>query len=104
MAHILSFPSVPERIKERGNKEMKILKQLLFTIAVMLCFSIAASAQKQDDKKPPPKKNPPVVVVEDKKPKKEEQPKKDKDDNVKKPPIEFFLSENRIELVSMIFS
>lgn len=78
---------------------MKILKQLLFTIAVMLCFSIAASAQKQDDKKP--KKDPPVVVVKDKEKPKEGKPKKDKDDNVKKPGMEFYLSENRIELVSI---
>ncbi len=80
---------------------MKILKQLLFTIAVLFCFSVAASAQKQDDKKPP--KDPPVVVVKDKKndKPKEDKPKKDKDDNVKKPEMEFYLSENRIELISI---
>lgn len=97
-AHILSFPSVPEKNKERGIKEMKILKQLLFAVAIMFCFSIAASAQKQDDKKP--KKDPPVVVVKEKDPKKEDKPKKEKDDNVKKPPMEFYLSENRIEITS----
>ena len=59
---------------------MKTLKQLLFAVAVMICFSITASAQKEGDKKPPPKpKDPPVIVVEpkDKKPK-EEKPKDDK--------------------------
>ncbi|CAN5349328.1 hypothetical protein BH20ACI1_BH20ACI1_29180 [soil metagenome] len=78
---------------------MKILKQLLFTIAVLFCFSIAASAQKQDDKDKKPKKDPPVVVVKDREKPKEEKPKKD--DNVKKPEMEFYMSENRIE-VSLI--
>ncbi|MDQ3712797.1 MAG: hypothetical protein M3388_11355 [Acidobacteriota bacterium] len=59
---------------------MKTLKQLLFAIAVMICFSMTASAQKEEDKKPPPKKGePPIIVVEpkDKKPK-DEKPKDDK--------------------------
>jgi len=59
---------------------MKTLKQILFAAAVMICFSITASAQKDGDKKTPPKDGkPPVIVVEpkDKKPK-DEKPKDDK--------------------------
>ncbi len=72
---------------------MKTLKQLLFAVAVMICFSITASAQKEGDKKPPPKpKDPPVIVVEpkDKKPK-DEKPKDDK----KTPPASIFYFRNR---------
>ncbi len=57
---------------------MKTLKQLLFAIAVMTCFSMTASAQKDGDKKPPPKKDPPVVVVKDKDKPKDEKPKDEK--------------------------
>lgn len=72
---------------------MKILKQLLFTAALMVGFSTIASAQKEGDKNPPPKKDPPVVVVEPKKPK-EEKPKEEK----KKPPqaYVFIVKEERI--------
>lgn len=73
---------------------MKTLKHILFTIAVLFCFSIVASAQKQD-KKPP--KDPPVVVVKDRKDKDKPKEDKDKKDNVKKPPMEYYLSENQIE-------
>ncbi len=76
---------------------MKILKQLLFTVAVTLCFSTMASAQKQDDKKPP--KDPPVVVVKDKKDKpKEDNQNKGKDDNVKRPEM---MSYRRNDLAAM---
>ncbi len=73
---------------------MKTLKKLSFAIAVMFCFSMAASAQKQDDKKPPPKEKPPVVPVEPRKPKED----KPKDDRVKKPEMVFNLAENKIEI------
>ncbi|MGI8788206.1 MAG: hypothetical protein ACR2HG_10645 [Pyrinomonadaceae bacterium] len=56
---------------------MRTLKQLLFAVAVMICFSMTASAQKDGDKKPPPKKDPPIIVVEPKKPK-DDKPKDDK--------------------------
>lgn len=63
---------------------MNILKQLLFAAAVMICFSMTASAQKEGDKNnPPPKDKPPVVIVKDK-----DKPKDDKDkpkDDRKKP-------------------
>jgi len=57
---------------------MKTLKQLLFTVAVMICFSMTASAQKEGDKKTPPKKDPPIVIVKDKDKPKEDKPKDDK--------------------------
>ena len=57
---------------------MKTLKQLLFAVAMMICFSMTASAQKEGDKKPPPKKDPPVVIVKDKDKPKEDKPKDDK--------------------------
>jgi len=71
---------------------MKTLKQILFAVAVMICFSITASAQKEGDKKPPPKQDPPVIVVEpkDKKPK-EEKPKEEKPKDDKKKPQAFII-------------
>ncbi len=71
---------------------MKTLKHLIFALAVMICFSMTASAQKEGDKKPPPKEGkPPVIVVEpkDKKPK-DEKPKDDK----KKPQAFIFYFRN----------
>ena len=66
---------------------MKTLKQILFAVAVMICFSITASAQKEGDKKPPPKQDPPVIVVEPKTPK----PKDDKPKDDKKKPQAFII-------------
>jgi len=99
-AHILSFPVVPDKIRKEEINVMKILKKLLFAVAVMFCFSLAASAQNQEGKKPPPKDRPPVVPVEPKKPK-DEKPKDDKENKEKKPGISFYLSENRIEINSI---
>jgi len=93
-AHILSFPAVPDKKRERGIK-MKNLKQILLAIALVVGISITASAQNNDGKKPPPKQNPPSVPVEPKKPK-EDKPKNN--DKGKKPGIVFYLSENRIEV------
>jgi hypothetical protein len=50
---------------------MKVLKQILFTFALLIGIAITASAQSGNTqpKKPPPKPPPPVVKVpEDKKP------------------------------------
>ena len=71
---------------------MKTLKQILFAAAVMICFSMTASAQKEGDKKqPPPKDKPPIIVVEPKTPKpKDEKPKEDK----KKPQAFMFYFRN----------
>jgi hypothetical protein len=52
------------------------MKKLLFTFAIILVTSFAASAQKGDDK-PPPKPKPPVIVVPEK-PKPTPQPKPEK--------------------------
>jgi hypothetical protein len=62
---------------------MKVLKQILFAVAITICFTLTASAQKQDDKKPPEKKNPPEIEVVPKdrpkdRPKEEDKPKNDK--------------------------
>ena len=55
---------------------MKFLKHILLTVALVVGFSMTASAQKKDD--PPPKPKPPVIVPNpDKKPK-EDKPKPDK--------------------------
>ncbi len=71
---------------------MKTLKQLLFAVAVMICFSMTAAAQKEGDKKPPPKKDPPVVVVKPKDDKpKDDKPKDEKD---KKPEAMVFYFRN----------
>jgi len=70
---------------------MKTLEQLLFAVAIMICFSMTASAQKEGDKKPPPKDKPPVIVVEPKTPKpKDDKPKDDK----KKPQVSIFYFRN----------
>ena len=70
---------------------MKVLKQILFAVAITICFSLTASAQKQDpDKKPPEKKNRPeidVVPKEDKnKPKDEKKDDNNNRDNGKRKP------------------
>ena len=65
---------------------MKILKQLIFAVAVVFCVSITASAQK-DEGKTPKKGNPPIIVPGGKKPK-EDKPKDE--DRRKKPQINFF--------------
>ena len=81
---------------------MKVLKQLLFAVAVMICFSITASAQNQGDKKPPPKEKPPVIVVEPKKPKENDKPKENNPNNDKKKPGFAYLrasNENEMEVV-----
>jgi hypothetical protein len=72
---------------------MKVLKQILFALAVMICVSVTASAQKDgDDKKTPKKEKPPVIVVPDnKKPKENDRPK-DRDNDRKKPESAYFKS------------
>ena len=76
---------------------MKVLKQILFAIAVAICFSITASAQKQDDKKPknpdPPKIK--VVPKEGDKPKGNDKPKDDK----KKPQSAYLKSTDKEEVI-----
>ena len=77
---------------------MKVLKQLLFAAAVMICFSMTASAQ--DDKKPKPKPtDKPIIQVvhknDDKnKPKENDKPREDK----KKPESAYLKSSNGNEI------
>jgi len=77
---------------------MKVLKQILFAIAVTICFSITVSAQKgQDDKKPknpdPPKIK--VVPKEGDKPKGDDRPK---GDDKKKPQSAYLKTTNKDEI------
>ena len=77
---------------------MKVLKQILFAIAVMICFSITASAQRQDDKKPKNPETPKIKVV----PKEGEKPKgneKPKGDEKKKPESAYLKSINKNDII-----
>jgi hypothetical protein len=49
---------------------MKVLKQILFTAALLVGFAVAASAQSDQPRRPPPKddKNTPKIVVPPSKP------------------------------------
>ena len=69
---------------------MKIFKQLIFVIALLVGFSVSVSAQK-DGKKTPPKNPPPVIYI---KPKEGEKPKEDKpkDEKKEKKPESYFLN------------
>lgn len=82
---------------------MKVLKQILFAAAVMICFSMTASAQSDGDKKPKPKENRPIIEVVPKKPKDNDKPKEnDKPREDKKKPESAYLkssNENEIEIV-----
>ncbi len=76
---------------------MKVLKQILFAAAVVICFSVAASAQqKPDDKKPKNPETPKIKVVpkEDSKPKGNEKPKGDD----RKKPESAYLITNKYEM------
>ena len=80
---------------------MKVLKQILFAAAVLICFSMTASAQKDGDKKPK-NPNPPIIIVQPKnddknKPKGDERPKEDK----KKPESAYLKTSNedKVEVV-----
>ena len=64
---------------------MNTLKQLLFAVAVMICFSMTASAQKDPDKNPPPKAPPPIIIVQPK-----PTPDKPKDDKKKPESLMFY--------------
>ncbi len=66
---------------------MKIFKNLLFALTIMVGTSIAVSAQKDQDKKPPPKDKPPVVKPGDK-----DRPKDKPPDKPKKPGYEASVS------------
>ncbi len=77
---------------------MKTLKHIVFSVAIMSCFSMAAVAQTQDKEKEKPKKDPPVVVVKEKERPKEDKPK---NDNVKKPGMMSFILEDKVVIGSI---
>ena len=56
------FPGCVIKEGKRKSTKMNTLKQILFTITVVIGLSIAISAQKNDDQKKPPPKDPPPVV------------------------------------------
>lgn len=64
---------------------MKILRYTIYTIALVVGFSVNSMAQKGDQKDPPPKKDPPVVVVKDKDKDKPKNDDRGKDNKGKKP-------------------
>jgi hypothetical protein len=81
--------------------EMKILKQILFTFAVVVGLSLTAFAQKGDgDRKPPKKEKPPVVNPEQKPPR--EKPRdndRNNDNRGKKPGMAFIKTEDETEVI-----
>lgn len=84
-----SFLSPPKRLViDKGRKKsMKIFKQTLFALALVVGISVSAQAQ-QDGKKTPPKEKPPVILIKgkgDKDKPKEDKPKDERDDKSKKP-------------------
>lgn len=88
-------------IDGKGKIEvMRVVKQILFTLAMVVGLSLAVFAQKDDQKKPPPKDNPPVVNPGDKRPPRDNPPKNDPN-KPKKPgfAIEIGAKANRIEIV-----
>jgi hypothetical protein len=79
---------------KRGFNKMKILKQLLFTFAIVVGFSLTAFAQKDNQEKPPPKEKPPVVNPGEKPPR-EKPPENDRgNDKPKKPNAILVKTEN----------
>ena len=94
------FPRNPDL--ERKVRKMKILKQLLFTSAIVIGFSLTASAQNtNEEKKKPPKENA-EIKPEDKKPKNNENNNNNNNNNKGKKPQKFSLiSENRVEITSV---
>lgn len=62
-----------------------MLKQILFTFAIVVGFSLTAFAQKDQDKPRPPKEQPPVVNPGEK----PKPPKPDNEDKPKKPNVIF---------------
>ena len=78
---------------------MKIFKQILFTVTIVIGLALTASAQQNDSKKPPPKEPPPIIIPKEKP--KEDKPKDDHDKKGKKPEVSFLslLNENEVSFV-----
>lgn len=66
---------------------MKTLKKLLLAVAVTICFSMTASAQR--DKPPPKEGKPPVIPVQPK-----PTPDKPKDDRKRPQSVMFYIKED----------
>jgi len=80
---------------------MNFLRQILFTLFIVIGFSLTASAQRQpDDKKKPPKDSAEIKPEDKKPPKNNDKPRNNDRDKPKKPQTFFLLSENRIEIPS----
>jgi hypothetical protein len=79
---------------KRKIEVMKVLKQILFTFALLIGIAITASAQSGNNqpKKPPPKPPPPVVKVPDEK---KPPPRDDK----KKPGMAWVMVQRESDLV-----
>jgi hypothetical protein len=77
---------------------MKVLRQLTLFAALIVGFSLTATAQKPDDKKnPPPKENVPKISPQPKKP---DKPKDDKkNDDRRRPGMAMTISSNEEESV-----
>ena len=87
----------------RTMKKMNFLRQILLTLAVVIGFSLTASAQRQpEDRKKPPKDNAEIKPEDKKPPKNNDQPRNNdgRENRPKKPQTFFLLSENRIEISS----
>lgn len=80
---------------------MRVLKQILFTLAVGIGLSLAVFAQKDDQKKPTPPKGDPPVVNPGQKPPRENPPPRNDPNKPKKPgfAIEIRTQANRVEVV-----
>ena len=91
---------MPNPFEEIGK--MNLLRQILFTLALVIGFSLTASAQRQpEDKKKPPKDRVEIKPEDKKPPKNNDNPRdNDRGNRPKKPQTFFLLSENRIEISS----
>lgn len=89
------FPSSPKAsiIRGEGDIKMKVLKQLLIMISMVVGLSLAVSAQKDDKKQDKPK--PPVIKPGENKP-----PRPNPSDKPKKPNISFFVMMKTDEVTS----
>ncbi len=79
---------------------MKVLRQFLLLTAILIGFSLTATAQKQqDEKKTPPKEDPPKIKIEPKKPDKPKDDKKDNKDNKDRPELVYLKVFKETEIV-----
>ena len=68
---------------------MNTLKKILLVVAVTICFSMTASAQRDDRKTPPKEGKPPVIPVQPK-----PTPDKPKDDRKRPGAVMFYFKED----------